>query len=143
MRSALPIVPAKAPLLLAVVSFSAERCRLMFVRAGKRFLTRPHLRAAQNIKKPWRGSRRRCNPCGFENRLKFPGAYHRIDFRNALANFVAIALHQAACNDQFLGGALSLESSHLKNRVYGFLLRGVDKAAGVHDKDVGLFGTRG
>ncbi len=80
---------------------------------------------------------------GFENRFQLAGADYGVDFGNVLANLVAIALDQASGDDELFGRAGGLVARHLENGVDRFLLGGVDKAAGVHDQDFGLFRTRG
>jgi len=46
--------------------------------------------------------------CRFENGLQFPGADHGVHLRDALPDLVAIALHQAAGDNQPLGRARAL-----------------------------------
>ena len=77
-----------------------------------------------------------------QNLLQLAGADHRIDLRNVLLDFVAIAFHQAAGNDQLLRPAADLVLRHLQDRVHRLLLGRVDERAGVHDDDVGVFGAR-
>ncbi len=78
-----------------------------------------------------------------DNALDFVGADERVDFRHVLFDVAAIALHEAAGDDQALRLADLLVLGHFENGVDGFLLGGVDEAAGVDDEDVGLIGMRG
>ena len=79
---------------------------------------------------------------GFQNRLELSGANNGVNFRNVLLDFVAITLDEAARDDELAGVALSLEASHLEDGVDRLLFGRVDKAAGVDDEDLGIFGTR-
>ena len=60
-------------------------------------------------------------------------------------DFVAVALDEAAGDDEALGFAavLLLVLDHLEDGVDGLLLGGVDEAAGVDDDDLGVFGAGG
>ncbi len=78
---------------------------------------------------------------GRQNALQFARAYDRVHFRNILANFVAIALDQAARHDQLARPAIGLVPRHFQNRVHRFLLGAIDKGAGVDHDDVGIFGA--
>ena len=73
----------------------------------------------------------------------FAGSEHRIDFRNLRAQLVAIALGQAAGDDQSLAGAGLLVLGHLEDRVDRLLLGFVDERAGVDDEHVGVGGIAG
>ena len=55
------------------------------------------------------------------------------------------ALGKAAADDDFGIGALALVAlaGGFQNGVDGFLFRGVDKSAGIHDEDIGLCGVGG
>ena len=59
-----------------------------------------------------------------------------------LADIAAIALHQAAGDDQLLGAADFLVLGHFEDGVDRLLLGGIDEAAGVDDEHVGLIGMR-
>ena len=72
--------------------------------------------------------------------VEFVGADERVDFRQICLDIAAVALHQAAGDDQLLRAAGLLVLGHLENGVDGFLLGGVDETAGVDDEDVGLVG---
>ena len=61
-----------------------------------------------------------------------------IDLGNLRAQLVAIALAQAAGDDQALAGARLLVLGELENRVDRLFLRRVDERARVHDQHVGL-----
>ena len=41
--------------------------------------------------------------CGFEDGVELAGAYNGVDFGDAFADFVAIALDEAAGDDEFFG----------------------------------------
>ena len=83
--------------------------------------------------------------CRFEDGFELAGAYDGVDFGDVLADFVAVALDEAAGYDEALGAASvgDLVLDHLEDGVDGFLLGGVDEAAGVDDEDVGVFGAGG
>ena len=55
--------------------------------------------------------------------------------------FLRKTLRHAAADDQFLPGFLAQAALlvRLEDRLDGFLLRGVDERAGVHDEHVGVF----
>ena len=78
-------------------------------------------------------------PRGFQNRFELAGADHGVDFRNVLHDLVAVALHQAAGNDELFGAALSFVAGHFENGVDRLLLGGVDEGAGVDDENLGIF----
>ena len=80
---------------------------------------------------------------GFEDRFELAGADHGVDFRNVFADFVAIALDEAAGDDELAGAALGFVAGHFEDGVDRLLLGGVDEGAGVDDEDLGLFGTGG
>src|SRR5271157_2592544 len=75
--------------------------------------------------------------------FKFAGADHSVDFGDALANFVAITLDEAAGDDELLSSSSQLVAGHFENGVDGLLLGGVNEAAGVDDEDFGLFRMSG
>ncbi len=77
-----------------------------------------------------------------KNFLDFAGADDGVYFRNLLADFAAVALGQASGDDQSLGAAEFLVFGHFQNGVDGFLLRRLDEAARIDDKDVRLARTR-
>ena len=90
----------------------------------------------------WRGAiQARC----FQNGFELAGADDGVDFGDVLADLVAVALDEAAGNDELLGAAAvaDLVLDHLEDGVDGFLLGGVDEGAGVDDEDVGVFGAGG
>ena len=78
---------------------------------------------------------------GFE----FAGADYGVDFGDVFADLVAVALDEAAGDDELLGAASVglLVLHHLEDGVDGLLLGGVDEAAGVDDEDLGVFGVGG
>ena len=82
---------------------------------------------------------------GGEDGFEFAGAYDGVDFGDVLLDFVAVALDEAAGDDDALGFAavLLLVLDHLEDGVDGLLLGGVDEAAGVDDDDLGVFGVGG
>ncbi len=80
---------------------------------------------------------------GCEDRFQLAGADDGVDFRNVLPDFVAVALDQAAGDDEFLRRAGGLVAGHLEDGVDRLLLGGVDKLAGIDDEDLGLFGMCG
>ena len=155
-RCALPVVAAEAALLFAVVAFGSVLRTVLdwgwlrsrgLVGAGSRFLTGTglsHLNAGEDIEGRdgcGRGGGRETS--SFKNGFEFAGADYGVDFRDALQDFVAVALDQASGNDQFAGRAGGFEAGHLEDGVDGLLLGGVDKAAGIDDEDLGFFGMGG
>ena len=80
---------------------------------------------------------------GFENGFQFAGADDGVHFGDALLDFVAVALDEAAGDDELFGASRSFVAGHFEDGVDGFLLGGVDEAAGVDDEDFGFFGMGG
>ena len=99
--------------------------------------------SAEDVEGRWSCGLQRGNAGSFQNGLEFAGADHGIDFGNALADLVAVALDEASGDDQFLRRAGGFEARHFEDGVDRLLLGGVDEAAGVDDKDLRLFGARG
>jgi hypothetical protein len=83
--------------------------------------------------------------CGFEDGFELAGADDGVDFGDVAADLVAVALDEAAGDDEALGAAAvgDFVLHHLEDGVDGLLLGGVDEAAGVDDEDVGVLGARG
>ena len=79
---------------------------------------------------------RRLQPGSCQNCLEFAGADHGIYFRHILADFVAIALHQAAGHDQLARLAGDFVLRHLKDGVNRLLLGFIDERACVYDQNV-------
>ena len=77
--------------------------------------------------------------------LELAGSDDGVDFGDVLSDLVAVALDEAAGDDEALGFAavLLLMLDHLEDGVDGLLLGGVDEAAGVDDDDLGVFGAGG
>ncbi len=128
------------------MGFSAQmqpRLHSLFMCPSLSLLPRPSLRrfAAEYTERRNRG--RRCSQaCRLQNRFQLARANHGVHLWNALLNLVAIALHQAACDDELLCRARGFVPRHLQNRVHRLLLGRVDKAASIDDKNLCLFGTR-
>ena len=82
---------------------------------------------------------------GVEDRFEFAGADDGVDFGDVLLDLVAVALDEAAGDDEALGFAAvrGLVLDHLEDGVDGLLLGGVDEGAGVDDEDFGVFGVGG
>ena len=82
---------------------------------------------------------------GGEDGFEFAGADDGVDFGDVALDLVAVALDQAAGDDEALGLAavLGLMPDHLEDGVHGLLFGGVDKGAGVDDEDFGLAGVWG
>ena len=80
---------------------------------------------------------------GFEDGFQFAGAYYGVYLGDVGADLVAVTLYEAAGYDEALGATSvgDLVLDHLEDGVDGFLLGGVDEAAGVDDEYVGVFGT--
>ena len=81
---------------------------------------------------------RRPPPIALDDLRHFAGAEHRVDLRNLLLQLVAIALGQAAGDDQPPARAVLLVLRHLEDGVDRLLLRRVDERAGVDDEHVGV-----
>ena len=60
--------------------------------------------------------------------------HERIDLRQLLRKLFAVALGEATADHQLL----TRPSTSLQNRFYGFLFRGLNETAGVHDEHVGV-----
>ena len=82
---------------------------------------------------------------GGEDGFEFAGADYCVYFGDVLLDLVAVALDEAAGDDDALGfsAVLLLVLDHLEDGVDGLLLGGVDEAAGVDDDDLGVFGAGG
>ena len=82
---------------------------------------------------------------GGEDGFELAGADDGIDFGDVPANFVAVALDEAAGDDELLGSAAvgDLVLDHFENGVDGLLLGGIDEGASIDDEDVGVFGGGG
>jgi len=124
-----------------VVAFGTKLC---FVGAGEGFLTGSDFGVAgEDGERRWNDHGGAGNARGIEDGFEFARAYDGVDFRDALADLVAIALDEAAGDDELFGVAFGFEAGHLEDGVDGFLLGGVDEGAGVYDEDLGLFGAGG
>ncbi len=84
-------------------------------------------------------------PAAVEDGFELAGADDGVDLGDVLADLVAVALDEAAGDDELLGAAAVglLVLDHLEDGVDGLLLGGVDEAAGVDDEDLGVFGVGG
>ncbi len=82
---------------------------------------------------------------GGEDGFQFAGADYCVNFGDVLLDLVAVALDEAAGDDDALGlsAVLLLVLDHLEDGVDGLLLGGVDETAGVDDDDLGVFGAGG
>ena len=80
---------------------------------------------------------------GFKDGFKLASAYYGIDFRDALLDFVAVALDEAAGDDKLFGRAGGFVAGHFEDGVNRLLLGCVDEAAGVDDEDFGFFRVSG
>ena len=78
-------------------------------------------------------------PCCTQNLLQLARSDHGIDFRNVFLNLVAIAFHQTTGHDEPARRAGRLQLRHFQNRVHRFLLRLINKCAGIHHQDVSCF----
>src|SRR6185369_7895339 len=72
--------------------------------------------------------------------FQFARPNHGIDYRDVFLDLVAVAFDEAPGDDQFLGAATRLVVRHFEDRIHRLLLSRVDKRAGIHDYDVGIFG---
>ena len=141
MGCALPVVAAEAALAFAVIAFAAGGA---FVRAGEGLLAGAGFccGAVEDGEERWWGWFSG-EAGGFEYRLELAGADYGVDFRDALADLVAVALDEAAGDDEFSCRAGGLVAGHFEDGVDRLLLGRVDKAARVDDEDLGLFGMGG
>ncbi len=82
---------------------------------------------------------------GGQDAFELAGADDGVDLGDVFADLVAVALDEAAGDDDALGfaavGLLVLD--HLEDGVDGLLLGGVDEGAGVDDDDLGVGGVGG
>jgi hypothetical protein len=76
---------------------------------------------------------------GGEDGFEFAGADYGVDFGDVFLDFVAVALDEAAGDDEALGGAGGFVLDHFEDGVDGLLLGGIDEGAGVDDEDFGVF----
>ena len=147
MRGALPAVAAEAALLFAQIALRRRNAvgSILWVPASD-FLARPRVATAIALPRMLNGEGKAgaagCNARRFENRFQLAGADHRVHFRNVLADLVAVALHQAARNDQLGGTAFGLVTRHFENGVDRLLLGRIDEAARIDDQDLGVFRPR-
>ena len=111
--------------------------------AGKRFLAGTSLcRAAKNVEGGNRCNGRLQTRC-LQNRFQLACADDGVHLRNALLDFVAIALDQAASDNELTRAARKLVLRHLQNGVDRLLLGCVNEGAGVDDEDFSLFRMSG
>ena len=96
--------------------------------------------AAKNIEKRHRRGGWHGEAGGLEDGFEFAGADHGVDFGDALLDFVAVALDEAAGDDELFRPTGGLVAGHFKDGVDGFLLGRVNEAARVDDEDIGFFG---
>src|SRR5262252_4806466 len=80
--------------------------------------------------------RRRRTADGPDDVRYFASSEDGVDFRNFLAELVAVALRKTAGHDETLTVALCLVPRHVEDRVNRFLLGGVDESASIDDDDV-------
>ena len=140
----MPGVAKEAAGALAVVAFLRDAGS--FVRAGLGFFAGSSfgVDGREDVEGRGRGGRGRgVEAGGFEDRFQFAGADDGVDFGNVFLDFVAVALDEAAGDDELAGAALSFVAGHLEDGVDGFLLGGVDEGTGVDDEDFGVFGAGG
>jgi hypothetical protein len=80
---------------------------------------------------------------GGEDRFEFAGADYGVYFGDVFLDFVAVSFDEAAGDDDAacLAAVLLLVLDHLQDGINGFLLGGIDEAAGVDDDDFGVFGV--
>ena len=149
MRCALPIVATEATLLLAEIAFRSKgwlEVVPMLVRACLGFLAGASFGcfAGEDSERGKRGCLgRHRKTSGLKDGLELAGADHGIDFGDALLNLVAVALDEAAGDNELFGRARGFVAGHFKDGIDGFLLGGVNEAAGVDDEDFGIFRTGG
>ena len=80
---------------------------------------------------------------GGEDVFELAGADDGVDLGDVFLDFVAVAFDEAAGDDDLPSAAFGLVRDHLEDGVYGLLLGGVDKGAGVDDDDLGVGGVGG
>ena len=81
------------------------------------------------------------NPDCLENLRHFPGPQHGVNLGNLAPELVAIALGQAAGDDEARAPAIALLRGHLEDGVDRFLLGGIDEGARVDDEHLGVRGV--
>ena len=128
-RCALPVVAAEAALALAMVAFGAA---LRAVGVLDESVQRPTCAfracdslpdrvsawtAGEDVEGRRRGGRVGRDAGGFEDGFELAGADDGVDFRDVFLNFVAIALDEAAGDDELACAALGLVAGHLEDGV--------------------------
>ena len=81
--------------------------------------------------------------CRKQDGFELSGADYGVDFGDVAADLVAVALDEAAGDNELAGRTGGLEAGHFEDGVDGFLLGRVDEATGVDDEDLGFFWVRG
>src|SRR5438034_1369362 len=76
-----------------------------------------------------------------DDALEAGGAQDRVDFRHLPEDLTAVALGEAAGDDQGAAHAALLEPGEGEDRVHRLLARAVDERARVHDEALGLLGA--
>src|SRR5947207_3036797 len=76
-----------------------------------------------------------------DDALEAGGAQDRVDFRHLPEDLTAVALGEAAGDDQGAAHAALLEPGEGEDRVHQLLARAVDERARVHDEALGLLGA--
>jgi len=133
---AMPRVAAESSLTLAMVAFGPSLKG--FMGPGLRFLTGSSLGhlAAENVERRHRDGSLQTRR--LQNCFQLAGADYGVHFRDALADFVAVALDEAAGDDEFFRPPRGLVAGHFQDGVDGLLFGRVDEAAGVDDEDFGF-----
>ncbi len=76
-----------------------------------------------------------------DDALEAGGAQDGVDLRHLLQDLAAIALGEAAGDDQRAAGPALLELGQRENRVHGFFARAIDEGARVDDEAFRLLGA--
>ena len=130
--------------LRAVGVLGRVREKRRFVGSGLRLLAGPGVGVdgGEDVEGRWSGGSGG-DACGFEDGFELAGADDGVDFRDVFLDFVAIALDEAAGDDELARAACGFVASHFEDGVDRLLLGGVDEGAGVDDEDFGFFRAGG
>ena len=112
------------------------------VDAGLREVRRGEIRGREDAERRVVGVATWCEASGRKDALELAGADDGVDLRDVGADLVAIALDQAAGDDEAAGAATvgDLVLHHLEDGVDALLLGGVDERAGVDYQDLSVLG---
>ena len=78
-----------------------------------------------------------------KNLLQLARPDDSINFRNVLANLVAVTLDKTSRHNELTGGPGSLMLRHFEDGIDRFLFGRIDEGAGIDDQDFGVSRIRG